>query len=99
MNQTEIRFRPGQNALGESAQHALDEMATPLKDRHGYVIEVQGWSPGRVVRILERTLSPGRAHRRKLDLRKSLVGSESQARSTWRFPVRPMRVLSSALCA
>jgi outer membrane protein OmpA-like peptidoglycan-associated protein len=47
MNQTEIRFRHGQNALGESAQHALDEMATPLKDRHGYVIEVQGWSPGR----------------------------------------------------
>jgi outer membrane protein OmpA-like peptidoglycan-associated protein len=47
MSQTEIRFRSGQNALGESAQHALDEMATPLKDQHGYVIEVQGWSLGR----------------------------------------------------
>jgi hypothetical protein len=46
MNQTEIRFRPGQNALGEGAQHALYEMATPL-DQRGYVIEVQGWSTGR----------------------------------------------------
>jgi outer membrane protein OmpA-like peptidoglycan-associated protein len=45
--QTVIRFRPGQSVLSKDAKHALDEMATPLKDQHGYVIEVQGFATGR----------------------------------------------------
>jgi outer membrane protein OmpA-like peptidoglycan-associated protein len=45
--QTEIRSRPGQSVLSKDAKDALDEMATPLKDQHGYVIEVQGFSSGR----------------------------------------------------
>src|SRR5215813_2194591 len=45
--QTEIRFRPGQSVLSQNAKAALDEMATPLKDQHGYIIEVQGFSSGR----------------------------------------------------
>lgn len=45
--QTEIRFRPGQSMLSKKAKDALDEMATPLKDQHGYVVEVQGFSSGR----------------------------------------------------
>lgn len=45
--QTEIRFRPGQSVLSKNAKAALDEMATPLKDQHGYIIEVQGFSAGR----------------------------------------------------
>src|SRR5580700_3213727 len=44
--QTEIRFRPGQTVLSKQAKDALDEMATPLKGQHGYVIEVQGFSSG-----------------------------------------------------
>jgi outer membrane protein OmpA-like peptidoglycan-associated protein len=44
--QTEIRFRPGQAMLSKKAKDALDEMATPLKDQHGYIIEVQGFSSG-----------------------------------------------------
>ena len=44
--QTEIRFRSGQNVLSKDAKNALDEMATPLKDQHGYVIEVEGFSSG-----------------------------------------------------
>jgi outer membrane protein OmpA-like peptidoglycan-associated protein len=44
--QTEIRFRPGQNVLSKNAKAALDEMATPLKSQHGYIIEVQGFSAG-----------------------------------------------------
>lgn len=44
--QTEIRFRPGQAVLSKTAKDALDEMATPLKDQHGYIIEVRGFSPG-----------------------------------------------------
>ncbi len=45
-NQTEIRFRPGQSVLSTNAKTALDEMATPLKDQRGYIIEVQGFSSG-----------------------------------------------------
>ncbi|MGA8538664.1 MAG: OmpA family protein, partial [Terriglobales bacterium] len=44
--QTEIRFKPGQTVLSTNAKNALDEMATPLKDQHGYVVEVQGFASG-----------------------------------------------------
>jgi outer membrane protein OmpA-like peptidoglycan-associated protein len=45
--QTEIRFRPGQSVLSKKAKDALDEMAAPLKDQRGYIIEVHGFAPGR----------------------------------------------------
>jgi len=45
--QTEIHYRPGQTVLSNDAKHALDDMAAPLKDQRGYVIEVQGFSTGR----------------------------------------------------
>ena len=44
--QTEILFKPGQTVLSQNAKNALDEMATPLKSQHGYVVEVQGFSSG-----------------------------------------------------
>ena len=44
--QTELRFRPGQNVLSKQAKDALDEMAGQLKNQHGYIIEVQGFSSG-----------------------------------------------------
>jgi len=44
--QTEIRFKPGQTVLSKNAKEALDEMATPLKNQRGYVVEVQGFSSG-----------------------------------------------------
>jgi len=45
-NQTEIRFRPGQSVLSTNAKSALDDLATPLKNQKGYIIEVQGFSSG-----------------------------------------------------
>jgi len=45
-SQAEIHFRPGQAGLTPKAKQALDEMATPLKDQTGYIIEVQGFSSG-----------------------------------------------------
>ena len=45
-NQTEIRFRPGQAVLSNNAKTALDDLATPLKNQRGYIIEVQGFSSG-----------------------------------------------------
>ena len=44
--QTEILFKPGQTVLSQNAKTALDEMATPLKDQRGYVVEVQGFASG-----------------------------------------------------
>jgi flagellar motor protein MotB len=47
VSQTEILFRPGQRALSKKAKDALDDMATPLKDQKGYIVEVQGFSSGK----------------------------------------------------
>jgi len=44
--QTEIIFKSGQTVLSQNAKTALDEMATPLKNQRGYVVEVQGFSSG-----------------------------------------------------
>lgn len=44
--QTEIRFRTGQTMLSTNAKSALDDLATPLKDQRGYIVEVQGFSSG-----------------------------------------------------
>jgi outer membrane protein OmpA-like peptidoglycan-associated protein len=46
-NQTEIRFKSGQTELSANAKSALDEMAEPLKNQRGYLIEVQGFSANR----------------------------------------------------
>ena len=43
---TEIRFRSGQTVLSKQAKDALDEIAAQVKNQHGYVIEVQGFSSG-----------------------------------------------------
>src|ERR1039458_5789565 len=45
--QAQILFKSGQTVLSKNAKTALDEMATPLKDQRGYVVEVQGFSSGR----------------------------------------------------
>lgn len=45
--QAEIRFRSGQTVLSKKAKDALDEMAGNLKGQKGYIIEVQGFAPGR----------------------------------------------------
>jgi outer membrane protein OmpA-like peptidoglycan-associated protein len=44
-SKTEIRFRPGQTVLSKQAKDALDIIAAPLKNEHGYIIEVRGFSP------------------------------------------------------
>jgi len=46
VTQAEIRFRSGQGALSQNAKEALDQIATSLKGQKGYIVEVQGFSPG-----------------------------------------------------
>jgi len=45
--QTELHFRPGQTVLSKQSKDALDDLAAGVKDKHGYIIEVQGFSSGR----------------------------------------------------
>jgi len=51
--QAEIRFRSGQTALSSKAKAALDELAESVKGRNGYIIEVQGFAPGRGTAAVE----------------------------------------------
>jgi len=53
VTQAEIRFRPGQGALSKNAKDALDQMATSLKNQRGYIVEVQGFSPGNGTAAIE----------------------------------------------
>jgi outer membrane protein OmpA-like peptidoglycan-associated protein len=44
VNDTEIRFHPGQTALNAKAKDALDQIATQLQGQKGYIVEVEGYS-------------------------------------------------------
>ncbi len=44
---TEVSFRAGQTTLSKSAKQELDNMVQNLANQRGYVIQVQGFSPGR----------------------------------------------------
>jgi outer membrane protein OmpA-like peptidoglycan-associated protein len=57
VTQAEIRFRPGQSALSQNAKDALDQMATSLKGQKGYIVEVQGFSPGNGTTAIENSRS------------------------------------------
>jgi len=46
-SQIEIRFRPGATVLSKSAKEALDQLADSMKNEKGYLVEVQGFTPGR----------------------------------------------------
>jgi len=45
--EAEIRFKAGQSVLSKKAKDALDEIAEGVKGKNGYIIEVQGFAPGR----------------------------------------------------
>jgi outer membrane protein OmpA-like peptidoglycan-associated protein len=44
VNDTEIRFRPGQTVLNAKAKDALSQIASELQGQKGYVVEVAGYS-------------------------------------------------------
>jgi outer membrane protein OmpA-like peptidoglycan-associated protein len=57
VTQAEIRFRPGQAALSQNAKEALDQMASTLKGQRGYIVEVEGFSPGAGTTAVENSRS------------------------------------------
>ena len=46
-DQVEIRFRPGATVLSKNAKQALDGLADNMKQQKGWLVQVQGFSPGR----------------------------------------------------
>lgn len=46
-SQLEIRFKAGQAVLSKQAKTALDDMASSLGNQRGYIVEVQGFAPGK----------------------------------------------------
>jgi outer membrane protein OmpA-like peptidoglycan-associated protein len=46
-SQIEIRFRPGASVLSKTSKEALDQLADSIKDQKGYLVEIQGFTPGR----------------------------------------------------
>lgn len=46
-SELEIRFKAGQAILSKQAKAALDDMAANLGNQRGYIIEVQGFAPGK----------------------------------------------------
>jgi len=53
VTQAEIRFRAGQTVLSKNAKEALDQLANTVKAQKGYILEVQGFSPGAGVVAVE----------------------------------------------
>jgi outer membrane protein OmpA-like peptidoglycan-associated protein len=47
VNDTEIRFRPGQTLLNAKAKDALSQIASQVQGQKGYIVEVTGYSHSR----------------------------------------------------
>jgi len=47
VSDTEIRFRPGQQALSTKAKEALDQLAEQMKGQRGTIVQIQGFSSGK----------------------------------------------------
>jgi outer membrane protein OmpA-like peptidoglycan-associated protein len=49
INEVDVPFKRGSSALSEDAKSQLDQLAGSLKDHKGYIVEIEGHSPGRGV--------------------------------------------------
>jgi outer membrane protein OmpA-like peptidoglycan-associated protein len=49
INQIEVQFKKGSTELSDDSKSQLDELAASLKDRKGYLVELEGHSPARGV--------------------------------------------------
>jgi outer membrane protein OmpA-like peptidoglycan-associated protein len=49
INEVDVSFKRGSTVLSQDAQDQLDQLANSLKDHKGYIVEIEGHSPGRGV--------------------------------------------------
>jgi len=53
INEVDVPFKRGSTMLSDDAKSQLDQLATSLKDHKGYIVEIEGHSPGRGVTGLQ----------------------------------------------
>jgi outer membrane protein OmpA-like peptidoglycan-associated protein len=46
INEVDVPFKRGSTVLSKDAQEQLDQLANSLKDHKGYIVEIEGHSPG-----------------------------------------------------
>ncbi len=66
INELDVPFKRGSSALSDDAKSQLDQLATSLKDHKGYIVEIEGRSPGRGVTGIENSQRVTDAVRRYL---------------------------------
>jgi outer membrane protein OmpA-like peptidoglycan-associated protein len=66
INEIDVPFKRGSTALTDDAKSQLDQLATSLKDHKGYVVEIEGHSPGRGVTGIQTSERVTQAVRRYL---------------------------------
>jgi outer membrane protein OmpA-like peptidoglycan-associated protein len=66
INEIDVPFKRGSTVLSDDAKSQLDQLATNLKDHKGYVVEIEGHSPGRGVTGIENSERLTQAVRRYL---------------------------------
>src|SRR6266568_5895398 len=49
INEVDVPFKRGSTLLSKDAKDQLDQLASSLKDHKGYIVEIEGHSPGRGV--------------------------------------------------
>jgi outer membrane protein OmpA-like peptidoglycan-associated protein len=49
INEVDVPFKRGSTMLSDDAKSQLDQLASSLKDHKGYIVEIEGHSPGRGV--------------------------------------------------
>jgi len=53
INEVDVPFKRGSSVLSDDAKSQLDQLAGSLKDHKGYIVEIEGRSPGRGVAGIE----------------------------------------------
>jgi len=66
INEIDVPFKRGSTMLSQEAKDQLDQLANSLKDHKGYIVEIEGHSPGRGVAGVENSERLTRAVRRYL---------------------------------
>jgi outer membrane protein OmpA-like peptidoglycan-associated protein len=66
INEIDVPFKRGSNALSDDAKSQLDQLAGSLKDHKGYIVEIEGHSPGKGVTGVETSERLTQAVRRYL---------------------------------
>jgi len=102
INELDVPFKRGSTALSQDAKSQLDQLAESLKDHKGYIVEIEGHSPGRGVVGVENSERLTAAVKRYLvehDIPVYRVHAVAWAMPRWRPPMgRRINLSAPAAC-